>query len=147
MLYSQVTMLWQFQNSKGTQPYKHMWAFPQTSLPWHITLSRVPRATQWSLLAKVFKGLPVGSGLSLRLPAKEAQAWCSAGGAKIPHASEPKIQNTKQKQCCNRFSEDFRKGPHQKRCPLLPLLLNTVLENRAMQRTKEIKESRRKIKR
>ena len=40
-------------------------------------------------------------------------------GAEIPHASEPKIQNTKQKQCCNRFSEDFRKGPHQKEVPTL----------------------------
>ena len=36
-------------------------------------------------------------------------------GAKTPHASRPKNQNTKQKQYCNRFNTDFRNGPHQKR--------------------------------
>ena len=28
-------------------------------------------------------------------------------GTKIPHASEPKNQNIKQKQCCNKFNKDF----------------------------------------
>ena len=33
-------------------------------------------------------------------------------GAKIPHASQPKHQNIKQKQYCNRFNKDFKKhGP------------------------------------
>ena len=34
-------------------------------------------------------------------------------GANIPHASWPEIQNIKQKRYCNRFSKDFKTGPHQ----------------------------------
>ena len=35
-------------------------------------------------------------------------------GAKIPYASQPKNQNIKQKQYCNKFNKDFIKnGPHQ----------------------------------
>ena len=33
--------------------------------------------------------------------------------AKIPHASQPKNQNIKQKQYCNKFNKDFKNGPHQ----------------------------------
>ena len=36
-------------------------------------------------------------------------------GAKIPHASRPKNQNVKQKQYHNKFSKDFKNGPHQKK--------------------------------
>ena len=36
-------------------------------------------------------------------------------GAKIPHTSQPKNQNIKQKQYCNKFNEDFKNGPHQKK--------------------------------
>ena len=36
-------------------------------------------------------------------------------GAKIPHASWPKNQNIKQKQYCNKFNKDLKKGPHQKK--------------------------------
>ena len=36
-------------------------------------------------------------------------------GTKIPHASGPKKQNMKQKQYCNKFSKDFKNGPHQKK--------------------------------
>ena len=35
-------------------------------------------------------------------------------GAKIPHASGPKNQITKQKQYFNKFNKDFKNGPHQK---------------------------------
>ena len=35
-------------------------------------------------------------------------------GAKIPHASQPKKQNIKQKQYCNKFNKDFKNGPLQK---------------------------------
>ena len=36
-------------------------------------------------------------------------------GVKIPHASQPKKkQNIEQKQCCNKFSKNFKNGPHQK---------------------------------
>ena len=46
----------------------------------------------------------------------------SAGGAglipgreaKIPHASQPKNQNIKQKQYCNKFNSDLKNGPHKK---------------------------------
>ena len=34
-------------------------------------------------------------------------------GAKIPHALQPKNQNIKQKQYCNKFNKDFKKDPHQ----------------------------------
>ena len=33
-------------------------------------------------------------------------------GAKIPHSSQPKNQNRKQKQYCNKFNKAFKKGPH-----------------------------------
>ena len=36
-------------------------------------------------------------------------------GAKIPHAAQPKNQNIKQKQYCNKFNKDFKNGPHQKK--------------------------------
>ena len=39
----------------------------------------------------------------------------SSWGAKMPHASWPKNQNIKQKQYCNKFSKDFKNGPHQKK--------------------------------
>ena len=36
-------------------------------------------------------------------------------GAKIPHALQPKNQNRKQKQYCNKFNKDFKNGPHHKK--------------------------------
>ena len=33
-------------------------------------------------------------------------------GAKIPHALQPKNQNIKQKQSCNKFNKSFKNGPH-----------------------------------
>ena len=33
--------------------------------------------------------------------------------AKIPRARGQKKQNTKQKQCCNRFDKDFKKASYQ----------------------------------
>ena len=36
-------------------------------------------------------------------------------GAKIPHASQPKNQNIEQQHYCNKFSKDFKNGPHQKK--------------------------------
>ena len=32
--------------------------------------------------------------------------------AKVPHASQPKNQNIKQKQYCNKFNKDFLNGTH-----------------------------------
>ena len=34
-------------------------------------------------------------------------------GAKIRHALQTKNQNIKQKEYCNKFNKDFKKGPHQ----------------------------------
>ena len=36
-------------------------------------------------------------------------------GAKIPHAFQPKNQNIKQKQYCNKFNKDVKNGAHQKK--------------------------------
>ena len=35
--------------------------------------------------------------------------------ARTPRASQPKNQNIKQKQCCSKFNEDFKNGPHPKK--------------------------------
>ena len=52
------------------------------------------------------------------LPSNAGGAGSIPGqGAKIPHASGPKKKpkNIKQKQYCNKFNEDFKIGPHQKK--------------------------------
>ena len=36
-------------------------------------------------------------------------------GAKIPYASQPKNQNIKQKQYCNKINKNFKNCPHQKK--------------------------------
>ena len=52
--------------------------------------------------------------LRIHLPMQEVQVRSLVQGAKIPHALGPKNQNIKQKQCSNKFSKDFKNGPHQK---------------------------------
>ena len=47
-------------------------------------------------------------------------------GAKTPHASWPKNQNITQKQYCNKFNKDFKKGPHQKLIKITFLLLKNT---------------------
>ena len=42
-------------------------------------------------------------------------------GAKIPHALQPKHQNIKQKQYCNKFNKDFKNDPHQKKIFLIKI--------------------------
>ena len=50
------------------------------------------------------------------LPSNSGCAGSISGwGAKIPHASWPKHQSIKQKQCCNKFNKDFQIGPHRKK--------------------------------
>ena len=51
------------------------------------------------------KTLPSNAGAAGLIPGQ---------GAKIPRAWGPKNQNIKQKQYCNKFSKDFKNGPHQK---------------------------------
>ena len=48
--------------------------------------------------------------LRLHFPRQGVQVPWS--GAKIPHALWPKSRNMKQKRYCNKFSEDFKNGPH-----------------------------------
>ena len=57
-------------------------------------------------------------------------------GTKIPHASQPKIQNIKQKQYCNKFNRDLLNG-HMKTI-LKKLNLNRLLANEIQQDIKNI---------
>lgn len=46
------------------------------------------------------------------------RGWCRFDpqlGAKIPHNSQPKDENIKQKQHCNNLNKDFKNGPHPKK--------------------------------
>ena len=54
----------------------------------------------------MFKSLPASAGDTDSIP-----DW----GTKISHASQPKNQNMKQKQYCNKFSKKFKNSPHQKK--------------------------------
>ena len=56
-----------------------------------------------------------GSPVVNTLPSNAGGAGSIPGwGAKIPHASGPKIQNIKQKQYCKIFNKDFKNGPLKK---------------------------------
>ena len=57
-----------------------------------------------------------GSPVVKTMPSNAGGAGSIPGwGAKIPHALQPKKQNIKQKQDCNKFNKDFIHGPHQKK--------------------------------
>ena len=58
---------------------------------------------------------PAVQWLRLCLPGQEIQGSIPGRGTKIPHASWPKNQNIKQKQCCNKVNKDFKNGPHFKK--------------------------------
>ena len=52
----------------------------------------------------------------LRLPSRAGGVGLIPGrGAKIPQASWPRNQNTKQKRYYNKFNKDFKNGPHLKK--------------------------------
>ena len=72
---------------------------------------------------KNFPGGPV-----VKIPPSNAgSAGSSPGwGAKIPYAFWPKNQNIKQKLYCNKFSEDFKNGPCQKKKKKSSLTLKYV---------------------
>ena len=68
------------------------------------------------LLSERVQGDFPGSPVVKTSPSNVGGAGLIAGrGAKIPHASRPKNQNVKQKQCCNKFNKDLKNGPHQKK--------------------------------
>ena len=85
-----------------------------TSRSWHPTfwphIQRRKKISQergdWDFPeGPVVKSSPSNAGGASSIPGR---------GAKIPHASRPKNQNIKQRQYCNKFSEDLKNGPHQK---------------------------------
>ena len=55
------------------------------------------------------KTLPSSAGLG------EGVGLIPSWEAKIPHNSQPKDENIKQKQHCNKFNKDFKNGPHPKK--------------------------------
>ena len=57
-------------------------------------------------LLVVVKTLPSNAGAASSIP---------VAGAKIPHASQPKNQNIKQKEYWNKCNKVFKSGPHQKK--------------------------------
>ena len=82
---------------------------------WFQLYDVLEKAKSWGLKAKYqwwdFPGSPV---------VKTSKAFqCRGAGsipgqqAKIPHASQPKNQNGKQKQYYNKFNKDFKNGPHR----------------------------------
>ena len=52
--------------------------------------------------------------LRLRLPKPRGVGLIPGEGAEIPRASWPKYRNMKQKQYCNKLSEDSKNGPYKK---------------------------------
>ena len=56
----------------------------------------------------VAKTSPSTAGGAGSIPGRER-------GAKIPHALQPKNQNIKQKQYCNKFNKDSKNDPNQKK--------------------------------
>ena len=69
------------------------------------------KATSFKITNRDFPGGPVVK----TSPSNAGGAGSIPGpGAGIPHASGPKSQHIKQRQCCNKFRKDFKNGPHQK---------------------------------
>ena len=58
--------------------------------------------------------LPV-QWLRLCLPMEGGVGVIICQGVKIPHTSQPKNENIKQKQYCNKFNKYFKNGPHFKK--------------------------------
>ena len=63
----------------------------------------------------LFWDFPGGPGVKTSPSNARGAGSIPGGGAKIPYASWPKNQNMKKKQCCNKFSKDFKNGLHQKK--------------------------------
>ena len=82
------------------------------------------RAKFWAIRKNVFIALLnqgylgdfLGGPVVRILPSNAGGGCLIPGrGAKIPYATQPKHQNIKQTQYCNRFKKDFKNGPHQKK--------------------------------
>ena len=73
------------------------------------------KSTEFGKYKKCERDFP-GSPVVQTSPSNTGGAGSIPGqGARIPHASWPKHQNIKQKQYCNKFTKDFKNGPHQKK--------------------------------
>ena len=60
--------------------------------------------------------LPLVLALFMGLPAQRVQVQTLSRALRShPHASQPKSQNTKQKQYSNKINKDFKSGPHLKK--------------------------------
>ena len=66
-------------------------------------------------LKNVFRDFPGSPVVKTSPSTARSVSLISGQGTKIPHASWPKNQNIKQKQYCNKFNEDFKNGPRQKK--------------------------------
>ena len=62
-----------------------------------------------------FPGGSSGSNIAFHHGGQGGACSVLAQGTKIPHALQPKTQNIKQKQYCNKFSKDVKNGPRQKK--------------------------------
>ena len=69
------------------------------------------KCAEFSLRRKVALGGFPGGPMVKTSPASAGGAGSIPGqGAKIPQASRPRNQNTKQTQYCNKFNKDFKNG-------------------------------------
>ena len=77
-----------------------------------LALSMGLNGSKFKAADKNFPGGPV-----VKIPSSNAGSADSSPcwGAKIPYAFWPKNQNIKQKLYCNKYSEDFKNGPRQKK--------------------------------
>ena len=73
------------------------------------------RALAWEErhLKRLRRGDFLGGLMAKTLPSNaEGVGLIPGRRAKIPHALQPKNQNIKQKQYCNKFKKDFKNGSH-----------------------------------
>ena len=67
----------------------------------------------------VLGAFPGGPAVKTSPSSAEGAGLIPGQGAKIPHTSQPKHQNIKQNQHCNKFNKNFKNGPHQKKKKIL----------------------------
>ena len=72
----------------------------------------IPLPKLWQLKMSPGTSLAV-QRLRLGLSMQGVGVWSLVGELRSQHALQPKNQNTKQKQYCNKFDKDFKNGLHQ----------------------------------
>ena len=91
------------------------WLFGVKEMPLFAQDSR----RRWRAVVRIVQNPGTGTSLAVRgvktWPSKVGGSGLIPGrGAKTPHGSGPKNQNTKQKQYCNKSTKDIKNGPHKK---------------------------------